>query len=755
MVALMASAGMYAAIVDGTCGENLQWSLNTKDSTLTITGSGPMKDYSNWDTDNRTPWNEYKAYISNVVFPTGITYIGEASFYEHRNLKSVILPDSVTRVGNYSFAHCTGMESLVLSKNIDTIGVAAFFSCYGIPSLELPEGLKIIQYDAFYHWDGITSVVIPDSVTEIQSTVFQNCANLKEVILGTGISKIGENAFQNTPIIRLTVAAVNPPSGGAACGLDATKCKLYVPAESVETYKNAVWWEDFKEILAIGTAETVYDIQVQVTFPQGAPEAGIEVYGAFNDSIPVAMNYHTSGVWWADIKATELQTLSFRETGNPDNYVEYQTLVGWIPVPEILIGEMMEESEGKYFVVLDFTKVDSRWKINYSCGDNLKWNVKEGVLTITGTGAMWEYDVVDAPWGTDITAVVLPEGLTSIGAYAFWNCAELGSVSIPQKVAKIGVGAFEGCAKLDSVTWNAADCPVTVVEENIYPPFYAIREQITSFTLGESVVKVPMYLCANMTQLKSLTIPANVKEIGVNAFGGCSNVTSIVWNAIECPTKEEGESVYPPFYAIRQQINSFTIGESAKKLPSYLCYEMGALKEISIPAGVTAIGVAAFASLPKAVVTALGETPAAMGDYAFEGVKTIYVPCGTIESYQKSWKAYASAIQYPKLAYTITGKVNIAEAGKVIVPTTICDKEEIEAIANEGYQFVKWSDGSLENPRAIEITEDATYTAEFESTEGVEDVQGDNVQCTKLLRNGQIYILRGEKVFTLTGQAVK
>jgi len=90
-----------------------------------------------------------------------------------------------------------------------------------------------------------------------------------------------------------------------------------------------------------------------------------------------------------------------------------------------------------------------------SCGPSLNWTFNEGtgVLEITGTGTMWDFDE-DAPWWDyreDIKTVILPMGLTSIGNDAFFECINLTSVNIPVGVISIGSYAFSYCESLTGV----------------------------------------------------------------------------------------------------------------------------------------------------------------------------------------------------------------------------------------------------------------------------------------------------------------
>ena len=102
------------------------------------------------------------------------------------------------------------------------------------------------------------------------------------------------------------------------------------------------------------------------------------------------------------------------------------------------------------------------------CGDNLTWTLDgDGTLTISGTGKMWNYDLIfdnrsfktSAPWGecySSITSVVINDGITSIGSGAFGYSSSLTSVTIPDSVTSIGSSAFRGCSNLASVTNTGA-----------------------------------------------------------------------------------------------------------------------------------------------------------------------------------------------------------------------------------------------------------------------------------------------------------
>ena len=263
----------YAAIVDGTCGDNLTWTLNTKDSTFVISGEGVMWNY---EFSLPAPWSDYRSYIKYVTLPDGLTSIGNYAFYSCRSLTSVTIPNSVTSIGNSAFNYCSALTSITIPNSVTSIGGYAFESCSGLTSITIGNSVTSIRDYAFQYCSGLTSITIPNSVTSIGGYAFNGCRNLTSLTLGNSVTSIGYAAFWGcrsltsitipesvtsigegafggcNNIQEVTSCAATPPAA-ASCGLNHTSCTLYVPAEYLEAYQNAVWWEDFKKIRAIGS----------------------------------------------------------------------------------------------------------------------------------------------------------------------------------------------------------------------------------------------------------------------------------------------------------------------------------------------------------------------------------------------------------------------------------------------------------------------------------------------------------------------
>ena len=153
---------------------------------------------------------------------------------------------------------------------------------------------------------------------------------------------------------------------------------------------------------------------------------------------------------------------------------------------------------------------------NGSCGDNLTWKFtsSDGTLTISGTGNMTNFvDYRYVPWGSlrnEIKKVVIGDGVTNIGKYAFYECTNLTSVEMPNSVTSIEAAAFDGCKSL------------------------------TSIKIPNSVTSIGDWAFYNCKALTSVEIPNSVTSIGNVAFLSCKGLTSITFKGSTPPTFGNG-----------------------------------------------------------------------------------------------------------------------------------------------------------------------------------------------------------------------
>ena len=241
-----------------------------------------------------------------------------------------------------------------------------------------------------------------------------------------------------------------------------------------------------------------------------------------------------------------------------------------------------------------------------TCGPNLTWHFTDnGVLTISGKGKMYDYsDNNRAPWSkSDIKRIIIGEGITTIGGYAFEYCRFLTSVTIPNSVTKIGSGAFYNCSALTSVT-----IPNSVTE--IGGGAFYNCSALTSVTIPNSVTKIGGSAFAYCRVLTSVTIPNSVIEIGGTAFYYCSALTSVT---IPNSVTKIGNNAF----AGCSVLTSVTIPNSVTEIGGGAFYNCSALTSVTIPNSVTKIGGSAFEDCRSLTSVTIPNSVTTIGDNAF------------------------------------------------------------------------------------------------------------------------------------------
>ena len=291
-----------------------------------------------------------------------------------------------------------------------------------------------------------------------------------------------------------------------------------------------------------------------------------------------------------------------------------------------------------------------------TCGENLTWVLdSNGKLTISGTGAMTNYSSsVNPPWNdylTSITSVVIEEGVTTIGDYAFRTAKALTSVSIPDTVETIGLYSFQQCSALESIT-----VPANVKKINGYAFSNTGLKNVTlnngletlgvgafenckmeSISIPESVTSIGSYAFYNCTSLKSINIPKNITALSEYMLSNCTALENISVSPANSSFSSADGIVFDKY---KQTVIKCPEGKSG----SY-----------SVPSGVKAIADSAFISCTKLTEIILPDTVSSIGTEAFYGctsIKEMKIPSGV------------SAISYGSLR-------SCSALEKVIIPSSV------------------------------------------------------------------------------------
>ena len=121
--------------------DNLTWTL-TADGTMTISGTGAMKNYDYYN--NPSSASQKKDSVKKVVIEDGVTSIGESAFNTCIGLTSITIPDSVTSIGTLAFSACSSLRSITIPNSVTSIGALAFRACSSLSSITIPNSVTSI-----------------------------------------------------------------------------------------------------------------------------------------------------------------------------------------------------------------------------------------------------------------------------------------------------------------------------------------------------------------------------------------------------------------------------------------------------------------------------------------------------------------------------------------------------------------------------------------------------------------------------------
>ncbi len=395
-------------IADGKCGDNLTWTLDDN-GTFAVSGTGDMWDYDlvvsplSRSSDVYTrPWQNYCDKIIAVEINNG-----------------------VTSIGNFAFFSCSALESIAISDGVTSIGYSAFWGCSALENITIPDSVTSIEYGAFYdtayynndaNWEnevlyiGNHLIKAKDSVTDkydirpgtitVATDAFEYCRDLRSIVIPDSVTSIGRRAFSGCSALE----SISLPDGVTSIGYDAFgNCRsltsITIP-NSVTSIGNSAFW-------GCSALESI-------TIPDGVTYIGDCMFRECNSltgiTIPDGVTYIGNYVFGFCDALTDIT----------------------IPADVAHIGEGAFDCCS----ALENIWVDEN-NPNYTSIDGVVYTKDKTSLVCYPAGRK---------------EAQIPDGVTSIGTYAFAGCNALKSITIPDGVTSIGNGAFSGCSALEIIT---------------------------------------------------------------------------------------------------------------------------------------------------------------------------------------------------------------------------------------------------------------------------------------------------------------
>ena len=546
--------------------DNLTWTLDAN-GTMTISGTGAMKAY---DIDD-SPATQKKDSVKAIVIEDGVTSIGDYAFWNCTGLTSISIPNNVTSIGSSAFESCSQLASIEIPSSVTSIGDYAFSGCSGLTSVNIPEDVTSIGERAFMNCSQLASIEIPKSVTSIGKYAFSGCSGLTSITILGGVTSIGDFAFSSCS----QLASIEIPSSVTSIGNSAFEscsqlASIEIPS-SVTSIGNSAFWNCTgltsitipNRVTSIGNFAFRYCRSLaSITIPDSVTSIGVVAFDSCTNLKTISLSCKSTlkkSDFGAQanlvsashiLKKTEAKAATCSEDGNKEYWTcehcgkyflsddtnpetataveQSETIIPALNHKNAIIQNASEPTEtapgysGDRYCP-DCDKVVEKG-YTYWIEDNLTWKLYEdGTLNISGTGAMKNYSYSNnkspACSNLSVTSIVIEEGVTSIGDYAFENCDNLTSITIPENVEIIGKGAFYSCDNLKDVTLQDG---VKIIERTAF----IWCGNLTNIVLPNSITSIGDWAFKDCTSLTSIKIPSSVTSID-DPFYNCSSLKTI------------------------------------------------------------------------------------------------------------------------------------------------------------------------------------------------------------------------------------
>ena len=594
----------------------ISWTINS-DGLLTISGTGDMKDYYPNETTS-PPWYMYRKQIKEVIIQSGITHIGANSFYGCEALTSITIPESVVSIGEYAFFGCSSLTSITLPEGVTIIEKCTFGTCMSLTSVVIPTSVTAIRYGAFGSCKALTSITIPESVTLIGSETFKGCSSLTSITIPSGVTSIGDAVFENcTSLTSVTIPEGVTSVGSRAFYYCTALTSVTIPTSVTSIGDSAFYECPIENVYYYGSLSDYK--KIRKGDKNNSIKKSVCISEKDNEGNDIWIRCGDCGhnlVWTLDPEGVLTisgagATWSYTSSSRPswyNNRSEIRTVVIEAGVTSIgdytfynctlentyYLGSLNDLSKlqigssntsliNSLYISVENNEGNDIWVRAGTCGENLIWTLDpEGVLTISGAGAMASYTYYTyscPPWDNDqseIRTVVIEDGVTSIGSYAFYNYSALTNVTIPSSVTSIEDSAFRYCTL-----------------ENTY--YLGSLNDLSKLQIGSS----------NTSLINSLYISVENNEgndIWVRA-GFCGD--NLIWvldtegvltisGAGAMASYASYTSSRSPWYNNRSEITTVIIEAGVTSIGDYAFYSHSALTNVTIPSSVTSIGTYAF-----------------------------------------------------------------------------------------------------------------------------------------------------------------
>ena len=588
--------------VKGSYSGNMVFNISVDDGTTTeVVKFGLFDDNGNviksWDDIISEGYYEV---VDGVLDDTDYQWREENGIRLQDLYGNLIIPDDIgiTAINGYTFNmtyddNDIGIKSIVIPDGVTTIGDSAFGWNNRLESVIMPDTVTEMATSSdghtFYNTTKLKSVRLSNNLKNIPDQAFSGCTSLESITIPDSVTDLGNYAFAGCKNLK----SVNIPKNLTSALMpfsDCTNLKHVVIPDGMTKICNYLFYESGLESITIPNSVTTIGNSAfcnckslaSVTIPDSVTI--IDEY-AFSCCTALSSFYIPDTVTTIGNEAFELVPS-----------VQYDGAATGSPWGALAFNKYVDGD----FVYTDSTKTNLLAYV----GSSATAAVPDTVTTI-GAYAFYDHSC--------LTSITIPDSVTSTGEYAFacsknlervtlgnvksisdhafYNCSNLTVIDIPDSVTNIDSGAFNGCTNLKSITLPDS---VTSIGNIMGSSVFGKCSSLTAIDIPDGITNIYPYTFSGCSSLTTVTIPSSVKSIYYQAFEDCKNLTSV------------------------------TIPEGVTRIQTKTFNGCSSLTTVTIPSSVTYIDNMAFSNCKSLTSITIPDSVTVINNYAFKNVPHIY-----------------------------------------------------------------------------------------------------------------------------------
>ncbi|MBO7230378.1 MAG: leucine-rich repeat domain-containing protein [Bacteroidaceae bacterium] len=472
----------------------------------------------------------YLGEVAELTLPVdynGENYvIGNDAFNGCTGLTNIEIPNSVTSIESSAFNGCTGLTNIEIPNSVTSIESSAFSGCTGLTSIEIPNSVTSIGSDAFNGCTGLTSIVIPNSITSIGDYAFYGCSGLTNIEIPNSVTSIGNQAFENCTGLKTVINFSNLTfsKGSEGSGYIAYYATKVINAPNAVIDGDFIWCNlNGANTLACYLGE-VAELTLPVDYNGENYVIGNDAFNGCTGLASVVIPSSVTSIGEdAFTGCTGLKTvynfsnLTFSKGENTNGYVAYYA--------DKVYNAPNGSMEGDFI----FGKPNDVNTLLYYLG-----NTANLVLPADYNGENYVIDSMVFKDNTVITSVTIPNSVTSVVASAFNGCSGLKEVHISDLSAWCNIAFASADANplyyaenlyLNDELLTELTIPDSVTEVKNFA-FYNCSG-LTSIEILDGVTGIGEEAFRGCSDLEYIYISSTIESIGDYAFAECNNIFDI------------------------------------------------------------------------------------------------------------------------------------------------------------------------------------------------------------------------------------